>query len=326
MSAPLVSVVMPVYNGEKYLNEAIDSILNQTFTDFEFIILNDGSTDHSEEIILAYDDARIRYVKNETNLQIVKTLNKGVALAKGQYIARMDADDISLPERLECQVRLMEESPEIDVCGTWIKTFGAQETLWKYPVTHQEIKSRLLFKSPMAHPSVIFRRSLFDKYSYSEGFNKAEDYYLWAQLMDDKELYNLPSPLVMYRLHLSQTDRTIQIDMANKVRKVVLDKIGCNLGNEELNAFLDFTNHSDIGVEISDLIFSKILTANNISECIDQRILTKELGNRYWSILHGHVGEGLKVYYYFLGSAMRKQMAMSKRGYIKLFFKCLIKG
>ena len=118
VNAPAVSVVMPVYNGEKYLRESIDSILNQTYTDYEFIIVNDGSNDKTEEIILSYNDNRIRYIKNEKNLQIVKSLNRGIELAKGRYIARMDADDISLPRRFEKQITFMENNLEIGVCGT----------------------------------------------------------------------------------------------------------------------------------------------------------------------------------------------------------------
>ena len=111
---PEITVLMPVYNGEKYLRPAIESILNQTFSDFEFLIINDGSTDNSESIILSYKDERIRYVKNENNLKLIKTLNKGIDLARGKYIARMDADDISLPTRLEREIEYMESHPE---CG-----------------------------------------------------------------------------------------------------------------------------------------------------------------------------------------------------------------
>ncbi|HGF9542707.1 TPA: glycosyltransferase family 2 protein, partial [Acinetobacter baumannii] len=114
----LVSVVLPAYNAELYLKEAIDSVLSQTFTDFELIILNDGSIDRTEEIILSYNDSRIVYVKNEKNLGLIGTLNKGINLAKGKYIARMDADDICLPERFKKQVDFLEKNNEIDLIGT----------------------------------------------------------------------------------------------------------------------------------------------------------------------------------------------------------------
>ena len=123
-SSPIVTVLMPVYNAEKYLAEAINSILNQTFTNYELLIINDGSTDKSEEIILKYSDKRIRYIKNDKNIRLVATLNKGIELAKGKYIARMDADDISVPTRLEKQITLLENNEDIGVCGSFLYVFG----------------------------------------------------------------------------------------------------------------------------------------------------------------------------------------------------------
>ena len=118
-SQPVISVILPVYNAERFLREAIDSVLKQTFVDFEFIILNDGSTDKTEDIILSYKDPRIRYVKNEKNLKLIKTLNKGVDMARGKYIARMDADDISLPERFEKEVAYLEAHPDVAVVSCY---------------------------------------------------------------------------------------------------------------------------------------------------------------------------------------------------------------
>ncbi len=112
---------MSVYNGDMYLKEAIESILNQTFTDFEFLIINDGSIDKSEKVIKSYSDKRIRYYKNSKNLGLAASLNKGVGLSKAKYLARMDGDDVSYPNRLEKQVNFMDVNPEIDVCGTWVK-------------------------------------------------------------------------------------------------------------------------------------------------------------------------------------------------------------
>ena len=203
-----VSVVMPVYNGEKYLKEAIESILKQSYTDFEFIILNDGSTDKTEEIILSYDDPRIVYVKNENNLQIVETLNKGISLAKGKYIARMDADDISLSERLKKQVDFMDKNPEIGVCGSWVEYFGGQEGIWKTPQKDDEIKMSLFMGSPFSHPSVIIRRDLFsDKCSYSSEYPQAEDYYLWSVLAPRCQFHNIQEVLLRYRIHSCQLSK-----------------------------------------------------------------------------------------------------------------------
>ncbi|MFT5919102.1 MAG: glycosyltransferase involved in cell wall biosynthesis, partial [Granulosicoccus sp.] len=143
---PLVTVLLPVYNAEKFLEQAIRSVLDQTFTEFEFLIINDGSTDRSEEIIVSFNDSRIRYIKNETNLKLIKTLNKGIEFASGKYIARMDADDISLPTRFEQQVALLEKQPEIGVCGTncIIFTTKGEESPSQYASDNDEIKFNML--------------------------------------------------------------------------------------------------------------------------------------------------------------------------------------
>jgi glycosyltransferase involved in cell wall biosynthesis len=137
--SPYVTVLMPVYNTEMYLKEAIDSILNQTFRDFEFIVINDGSTDSTSDIIESYSDPRIIYLQNEKNLGVATSLNKGLSIAKGTYIARMDGDDVSRCDRLEKQVAFMDANPEIGVCGTWLETIGDRNEVWSPPRNHDQI-------------------------------------------------------------------------------------------------------------------------------------------------------------------------------------------
>ncbi len=123
----MIFIANLVYNCEKYLKEAIESILNQTFSDFEFLIINDASIDNSDDIILSYKDERIKYVKNEENLGVSRTLNKGIQIARGTYIARMDSDDISITTRLERQYNFMTNHKEVGICGTWARIFGLQD-------------------------------------------------------------------------------------------------------------------------------------------------------------------------------------------------------
>jgi len=241
VNAPAVSVVMPVYNGEKYLRESIDSILNQTYTDYEFIIVNDGSNDKTEEIILSYNDNRIRYIKNEKNLQIVKSLNRGIELAKGRYIARMDADDISLPRRFEKQITFMENNLEIGVCGTWLKTIGEKEEVWKLPVIHEEIAMQMFFSSSIMHPTVFLRTAILKKLThiYSDDFNKAEDYELWTRLLVKTKFANYPKVLLKYRLYPEHGTRATYInqqkDLSNTIRKKQLEDKGISFNEEELS-------------------------------------------------------------------------------------------
>ena len=203
---PLITVLMPVYNCESYIKEAIESILLQTFTDFEFIIINDGSSDSSEQVVQSFSDERIRYYNNKINKGLIYTLNRGLKLAQGKYIARMDADDISLPHRLEKQFKFMEINPQVGLCGSFIKTFPGKPKVLKYPGNNNDLKSRLLFSCPFAHPSTIIRRETLVKngFTYNARYKHAEDYELWLRMSRVTDLANIPSILLLYRLHDKQ--------------------------------------------------------------------------------------------------------------------------
>lgn len=218
MKMPVISVVMPVYNGEKYLREAIESILNQTYSNFEFIILNDGSTDKTEEIILSYDDPRIVYVKNDENMQIVKTLNKGIALAKGKYIARMDADDISLPKRFERELSYLQNHSECSAVFTKIQKIDESSELMGFwtadqqNISHTQIAKILPFKNCVAHPTVMIRSKILKQYCYDHRVKGSEDYHLWLSLIADGYiLEKIDEVLLFYRIHKSSiTQQSVQ--------------------------------------------------------------------------------------------------------------------
>lgn len=238
---PKVTVLMPVFNGERYLRPAIDSILNQTFRDFEFLIINDGSTDSSEHIISSCGDPRIRLVRNEKNLGLIATLNKGFHLALGEYIVRMDCDDISLPSRLAVQVRAMDRNRGWGVCGSWIKILKNSDAAWvqTYPSDHDTIQCELLFDSPLAHPSVIYRRSVLETHRihYDERYKHAEDYELWCRLTQLTLLANIPQILMLYRMHGSQLGTRYlhdQRDMARRIRIHQIESLGITPTEKEV--------------------------------------------------------------------------------------------
>lgn len=244
---PTVSVVMPAYNAEKYLREAIESILSQTFTDFELIIINDGSTDRTKEIILSYDDPRIVYIENEQNSGICITLNKGLEAARGRYIARMDSDDISMPERLAKQVEYMDTHPEIGVSGTDIEVFGEglQPYVFNEVYEPDMCSAGLLFNPCFAHPTVIMRGDVIRDYGlrYDDEFKGLEDLRMWWEFAKVSRLSNLPAPLLRYRRHQSQETRNVsqhKIVQSNKFRQIRFESFGIKLTNEEkqvLNAY-----------------------------------------------------------------------------------------
>ncbi|EAX48431.1 glycosyl transferase, family 2 [Thermosinus carboxydivorans Nor1] len=201
--SPKVSVILPVYNCQDYLHRAIDSILGQTFTDFEFIIIDDGSSDNSLKIIEAYNDARIVLIRHEKNMGLVASLNKGIDAAQGTYIAVMHGDGISKPERLARQVEFMDCHPNIAVCGSWVETFGeCAKTVWGYPIDPGLAKCSLLFRNIIAHPSVLMRRNILisEGMRYLDLYPHAEDYALWVTIAKKYDITNLPQVLLKHRI------------------------------------------------------------------------------------------------------------------------------
>ncbi len=208
--SPKVSVLLPVYNAATYLREAVESILGQSFTDFEFLIINDGSTDASEEIIESYLDSRIRYIKNEKNIGLVATLNRGIELATGEYIARMDADDISLPERFARQVAYMDQHPEVGACGTAFQFFGDSEYISRNPEDFRQAFTLLSNNSSLGHPTSMIRRSVLMQHHirYEEEYEYAADFAFWIRISQVSYLSSLPDVLLRYRWHADNMSKT----------------------------------------------------------------------------------------------------------------------
>ena len=198
---PLITLVTSVYNGETYLKECVDSILNQTFQDFEYIILNNGSTDGTARILAQYNDPRFRIIRQE-NLGIARSLNKGIRMANSELIARLDADDFSNPNRLEKQINFMNQHPEIVLCGSQFKVLLGKDYI-DYP-THA-LKSMSCF-NPFAHSTVVFRKAAFIKSGgYREKFKFGQDYDLWSRLLDFGEAFILKDELSTIRLSEQST-------------------------------------------------------------------------------------------------------------------------
>ena len=228
MDEPVVSVLMSVYNARPdELRQSIESILNQTYGDFEFIIINDGSTNETEDVILSYKDKRIRYVKNETNLKIIASLNKGLKLCRGKYIARLDADDYSAPLRLEHQVKYMEEHPNVGGLGTFFKRLHTGEEI-ELPTEPEDVKllSRYV-RGCISNPSGMIRRSVLvdNNLEYDKNCLHAEDFKLWADLTYYCDLAVIPEVLTFIRCHEDGVSRTNQKWQEKMVTVVLLDNM-----------------------------------------------------------------------------------------------------
>lgn len=332
---PLVTVLMPVYNGEKYLKEAIKSILNQTFRDFEFLIIDDGSIDKSAEIIASFNDTRIRLERNEANLGLIKTLNKGFRLSKGKYIARMDCDDISLPKRLSAQANFMEKHPEIGVCGSWVKIVGLKQSfISKYPQNHEEARAYLLFNTPFAHPAVIIRKEIIEKYQleYDENYKHAEDYELWSRIIEHTKISNIPKVLLRYRMHpesVSKKNSSIQAENSNKIRLRLLKKLNITPTIEELDIhrrFIrpDYLNPKDFIIRL-EIWFNKIISANEKTMIYEQDYLAKVISSRWLNACDTNANLGLWILKKFWQSPLKKINYGNLWQVITFFIKCLIK-
>jgi len=272
---------MPVYNCELYIKEAIDSILNQTFDDFEFLIIDDASTDETVTIIKTYSDSRIQLIEKEKNSGYTNSLNYGLSIAKGEYIARMDGDDISLPERFKKQVDFLEINPDIVVCGTLISIIG-QNYLRPRPEYHDEIKVNLLFGNCIAHPSVMFRSSIFQSFNLSYDISRepAEDFALWVKLSNYGGLHNLQECLLQYRVHENQVSNsrsTKQRRIADEIRIDFLKTLNIELSELDKELLIKVFENEDV-LNIKEImrfteLRKKVLFANSVG-VFNEMILT----------------------------------------------------
>lgn len=219
-SSPKVTVLLPVFNAEPFLSESVESILGQSFTDFELLAINDGSTDRSREILAAFSDPRLVIVDNDGNRGLIYTLNHGIAVARGEYIARMDADDIAVANRFEKQIAFLDAHPQVALLGSWaelIDCAGKYIQLRQTPVGNKNIQESLLAVNCFIHSSVMFRTAIVrEAGGYRQDAIHAEDYEMWLRITENNEADNLPEPLIRYRIHLSQiSQRQLRMQRAS---------------------------------------------------------------------------------------------------------------
>ncbi|WGD34883.1 glycosyltransferase family 2 protein [Olleya sp. YS] len=239
---PLITVLIPTYNCEQYVHDAVQSILNQTYTNFECIIIDDCSTDGTVDIIKTFDDPRINLIVKPKNSGYTNSLNYGLTIAKGKYIARMDGDDISLPNRFEKQVAIFEQNDDIVVCGSIFKLIDT-ETIIEAPEHHDAIKLGLLKESCIGHPTAMIRTSVLNTHNinYNTAYEPAEDYDLWVRLSQVGQLYNIQDVLFLYRVHDNQvsiTKKEIQRKSASLSRFNMLNQLNLDYTELEKQAYI----------------------------------------------------------------------------------------
>lgn len=249
MSAnPCVTVLMAVYNGEKFLRESVDSVLSQTFTDFELLVVDDCSTDSTPDILAEYDDPRLRVLRNVVEMERCASRNRGLAEARGDLVAIMDPDDACLPTRLEVQTAFMHAHPEVTVCGTFCEIYETGLVV-RHPQSDAGIRARMLFENPLAHSSVMFRKaSVLDLTNGYDPISRyAEDYNLWVRLAKYRETIfaNIPEPLLRYRVHpdsFHRARRSREIDTwVDHAREILLSHLLGSVSADNLQDHLALT-------------------------------------------------------------------------------------
>lgn len=289
----LLTIVMPVYNAERYLRDAIECILQQTYRDFVFLIINDGSTDDSESIILSYHDTRIQYVKNEQNIKLVRTLNKALGMVQTKYVARMDADDISLPTRLEKQIAYMESHPSVGLLGTWCRTIGfdsGQET--RYETTQDAIMFKQLYQIEFVHPTCMMRMEILRRMPviYDETYLHAEDYDLFTRLSHASYVSNIPEVLHLYRKHENAVSVVYSSEQdlhTMHIRQREFANLGLSVTTQQVADFkaLNYQDYQHIVSSDSEIqnMLESMYTANISSLVFEEIYLMEKLQSLWFS-------------------------------------------
>jgi len=335
----MVSVLMPAYNVGKFLRESIDSILTQTYTNFTFIIINDGSSDNTEEIILSYDDPRIIYIKNENNIGYIASLNKGIDNISSKYIVRMDSDDIAIPYRLERQVEFMESRPDVVVCGSGKINFYSGNNKIETSVYTITDENHLLFSSifntSIPHPSAILRNDILqnNQLRYDQTYYYAEDKAMWLDMAQYGVLSNIEEPLIKYRIHLNQVSiKHNEIQRINSINKtkLVLARYGIFLNNKELHP-LRLICYPQICKKLSDLyeveaLVNKLYNNTSFAEKFDAEFVSSFLINRLYTLVSRSTTLGLPLVKFIRQSKFLYFSQFDSRFYMKSLLKRSTRG
>jgi glycosyltransferase involved in cell wall biosynthesis len=327
-----VNIIMAVYNQADFLLDSINSVLNQSFADFDLIIINDGSKDKSEEVILSIKDERICYYSNGQNKGLIYSLNRGLEIAikkGGKYIARMDSDDIAFPERLLQQVNYLDEHPSVGLLGTAVQYFGSTNKIRYSPVTQRKIIATLYCYNPFVHPTVVFRSDIIKDITFDPTCPKYEDYKLWIDLIGTCEFHNLPTVLLHYRKHPGSVtssyegERGIDHAMFKQILTHLNLKLGGRLTDQELETLSIITGPGRAKInpniplkELQATVDAIILKTDD--SILDQAYLTQLLIERimYYLLWNGRRADVLRLFNirrikYFFGIA--RSLASGKK-------------
>lgn len=322
---------MPVFNGEAYLSEAIQSILDQTFNDFEFLIIDDGSTDSSPGIVKSFSDPRIRFERYDNHCGTVYALNSGIMLSQGKYIVRMDSDDISLPHRLANQVRFMDTHPDTGISGSAMRLIkkGWLKNIRYQPESDQELKITLLFKTCFFHPTVIMRRSLAVKFLYPENLIYTQDYNFWTRLARETGFANLRDTLLCFREHpgqISSAKAATQLKNARSIRASYLQALFEETTAKDLEIHHHIAENSrGINLEKAKAWLEHLIELNARSQIFQPGIFLKEMSRKWWDCCKKNTHYGKDTLNMYRSSYLHKHHQPGIFKYLKFYGRCLWK-
>lgn len=333
-----ISVVMCTYNDEKFIGEAITSILRQTYQNFEFIIVNDGSTDNTKAIIQRFSDPRIIYLEHQENQGQETSKNFGISKAKGQYIAFMDGDDISLAERLEKQVNFMERHKDVGICGTCLKAFGNEDFELIYPENDQEIRLKALLITPLPHPTCMIRKSVLNKHNirYEKGWEAAEDYRFMSLILEKTTAYCLQEILYLHRWHGNNISVTLQKSQKANARRMsqsmIAEKLHLKLEDKEIDVLQTMHIYGGFPCQSFDIVeqlFFKLknhLEAKNHLTQNTLKLFLEHISKKVFMHLLVHAHRRPTRLLFFFKSRIWKYLPMRQYylAYVKFFIKSIL--
>lgn len=330
MNLPIVTVLMPVFNGMEYLAEAINSILQQSFKNFELLIINDGSTDGSIDLIKSFTDTRIRIIQNEKNYGLVYTRNRGLKEARGKYIAMLDCDDLALSNRLSLQVNFLNQNPNYGLVGSQILMIdagGQQVGKEDYNAHSDLIPSILFFNNYLAQSSVMIRQDLIKNYEYQKEYPPAEDYDLWVRLSRVTKIKILQKPLVKYRLHTNNVSVKKAQEGAKAVKKILynqLQELGLQPNATEFALHTTIANFefekSKAYLNNCAVWLMQVYEANLTAKIFPNNSFQRVLLNRF-ALICGNSGLGLWAINKFLSFPLLTLGSFNSVEVLKLFVK-----
>ncbi len=315
MSHPPLSIIMPMYNAERFVKEAVDSLLIQSWRDFELIVINDGSTDSSAAIIKSYNDPRIRLIENDGNRGIVYSRNRGLQAARGEFIAAFDADDVAMPRKFELQLNYLYKHPGIGMIGSWARRIDENGKRcgrrWKLSAPPERITAILLFRNYFVHSAVVMRREVIPESGYAHQYDSVEDYRMWFDIASGYQVWNYPEYLVNYRMHRASATGTGEMaspEQEKRLYSYLFSKAGIPLDDARLDAHLMIKGQKPIhdirALKQIENHLLQILDHNRQNHFLNQAQLAKVVFGRWLKAcrLAGHFFPGMPVG--FLRSAL----------------------